>query len=543
MRAQAFLAVVFLSAFAVAAQEATNSATIDVPVTSLDLVVTDAKGAHVTGLAKDDLEIVEGGQAREITNFAEVRSADAAARAGRRILILFDNVTLTLANRKLFAAAARDFVETSLQARDRVLVASLTTDATVRQPWTSDRAAVLAMIDTIAKEAPVGRAEVQRRRLEQEIRNTRTGDAIAASGSRGSNVSFDAMSTAVRNYSAASMQESTQIVHAVGGALRFFDRTPGRKVMLIAGEGLPVRPGADMWEYLESIRMDITSGSGSAALRRSAQAAVPLTEASQFDLAPTIRGVALAARRSGVVIYPLNPGRNEKAAGGAENQEFVNTTAEFATTAGQAGGYQLLARDSGGLAFTGMKPALAFAQIARDLDGAYSVGYRSSEAPKVGALTVRSKSGHRVRFTVAGGTLSPEEAISELVSAHHTSQPVANDLGITLSADPAVQDQKKRRVAVKVQIPVKNLKFDREGNEAVGGFNVFISPGDSKGNASEPIRQSQQLRWPADAVAYLAEKNVTFAVDVMLEAGRDQISIGVQDVKSNRTGFARIAVP
>ena len=543
MRASAISLLALFVAVSLAAQEVKTSAAIDVPVTSLDLIVTDGKGNRVKGLAKDEFEVSEGGQAREITNFVEVGSeADDTPRAPRRVMLVFDNMTLTLANRKMFATAAREFLG-KLAPSDLVMVASLTSDVTPRTPWTTDRAATLAAIDVVAKEAPIGRAEMQRRRVEQDIRNTRVGDSIAAASQQGSNVSFDALTAAVRNYAAALMYESTQMVNGLGGALRQFGKAPGRRIVILAGEGLALRPGADMYEYLETVRNDIVAGGGSASLQRSARTATPMGDATEFDLSPAIRTLGQVARRNGVVFYPLNPGSNEKSSGGVENQEFVNTTSEFATTAGQAGGYQVLARDTGGLAFQGAKAPLAFEQIARDLDASYSIAYRSSEAPKVEALTVRSKSGHRVRYSVAGGGASPEDLMNETVMANHASPVAANDLEITLAMDPVVAADGKRRVPLKVMIPVKNLKFDPEGKEIVGGFTVFISPGDTKGNATSVSKQGQQLRWPAEALPYLAGKSMTFAVDVMLDPGRNQISIGVLDQKSNKTGFAKIAVP
>src|SRR6185295_9790930 len=73
--------------------------TVEVAVTNVDLVVTDAKGKPVRGLARDEFELFEGGKRREITNFSEVAAALPAAGTtastapapSRAVLILFDN--------------------------------------------------------------------------------------------------------------------------------------------------------------------------------------------------------------------------------------------------------------------------------------------------------------------------------------------------------------------------------------------------------------------------------------------------------------------
>ena len=50
---------------------------IEVRVTNVDVVVTDRAGKPVTGLTKDDFEIVEAGKPQTITNFYEIRNAAA----------------------------------------------------------------------------------------------------------------------------------------------------------------------------------------------------------------------------------------------------------------------------------------------------------------------------------------------------------------------------------------------------------------------------------------------------------------------------------
>ncbi|HEX8154352.1 MAG TPA: hypothetical protein VF698_14555, partial [Thermoanaerobaculia bacterium] len=45
---------------------------IDVRVINVDVVVTDRKGNPITGLTKDDFEILENGVPKVITNFYEV---------------------------------------------------------------------------------------------------------------------------------------------------------------------------------------------------------------------------------------------------------------------------------------------------------------------------------------------------------------------------------------------------------------------------------------------------------------------------------------
>ena len=132
--------------------------------------------------------------------------------------------------------------------------------------------------------------------------------------------------------------------------------------------------------------------------------------------------------------------------------------------------------------------------------------------------------------------------MSSHVVANHLLKPDTNDLGITLQAAEPVADGQKRRVALKVMIPIKNLKFVQDGSEVTGGFSVYIATGDQLGHASNVSKQSKQLRWPAAALQAAGDRQLTFAVEVVLEPGRNQISVGVLDDQSKTTGYDRVSI-
>src|SRR5436309_10532217 len=89
---------------------------IEVSVVNLDVYVTDKKGQPVTGLKKEDFQVLEDGRPVEISNFfAESRGTEPAAPAASggpgqsaperpvsqrlRLVVFVDDVNLTAANR------------------------------------------------------------------------------------------------------------------------------------------------------------------------------------------------------------------------------------------------------------------------------------------------------------------------------------------------------------------------------------------------------------------------------------------------------------
>src|SRR5438067_13317621 len=96
---------------------------------------------------------------------------------------------------------------------------------------------------------------------------------------------------------------------------------------------------------------------------------------------------------------------------------------------------------------------------------------------------------------------------------------------------PIVEGE-RRKVTVDVKIPIRKLTLVPDGTGVTGAFTVFIATGDSAGHSSNVTRQTKEIRWPADAVTRAGDRALTFRVDVVLEPGRSQISVGVIDEKS-----------
>jgi hypothetical protein len=196
------------------------------------------------------------------------------------------------------------------------------------------------------------------------------------------------------------------------------------------------------------------------------------------------------------------------------------------------------------VAFVGRSATDALKRIASDLESFYTVGVHP-KAPIGGKhdLAVKVKNGYSVRVTrgSAGAGTAADEMESRVI-AYHLVKPTENSLGISLTAAPPVMDGEKRLVTVDVHIPISKLKLVPEGDGVAGTFTVFISTGDSVGHSSNVNRQTKEIRWPADAVMRAGQKALTFRVNVILQPGRSQISVGVIDEKSHEKGFERVSV-
>jgi VWFA-related protein len=108
-----------------------------VDVVTVDVVVTDKKGQTVTGLTKDDFQIVEEDAPQNITSFEAVQlpatasekpaprphvstNLDRESHAGRSFVIVFDDIHLTIPGAHNAKAAVAQFLKTGVREGDRV---------------------------------------------------------------------------------------------------------------------------------------------------------------------------------------------------------------------------------------------------------------------------------------------------------------------------------------------------------------------------------------------------------------------------------------
>src|SRR5438270_7992105 len=168
------LIIASLIAFTAAASLAQEAAeTIDVRVVNVDVVVRDRSGKPVTGLTKNDFQIFENGQPREITNLYEVRApaATTAAKAPvaqaapaaaptaapvetrpRNIVMFVDNYSLASFRREKVLQSLHKFIGENLTPNDRVMLVLATQQVKVITAFTSDRKTIEDGIETLRKQ-------------------------------------------------------------------------------------------------------------------------------------------------------------------------------------------------------------------------------------------------------------------------------------------------------------------------------------------------------------------------------------------------------
>ena len=517
---------------------------------TIDVVVTDNRGAHLAGLTQSDFQILEDGQSREIARFTALAHG-VDAQPGRNVVIVIDETTISLSSRRTIIAALKDFASKRMRPIDRVMVVTLAgLGAAIPSAWTSNKDDVLKALAQ-AEQASLGSKSFERHEAEYSIKQALDVDRQATIEARTQNappmnmITFDSLVQTGRHYADTSRQHARAQAGAVFETLSFLGNGPGKKIAIIAGGGLSTRPGIDIFQFLETKRQAVLSGTeGGEGATRGASAANPLSESSLYDLTNEIREIAQSARDRGITVYTIDPENSGSSQASVEQTESANSNSDFAATADMLSGYQLLAATTGGLSISA-RGAEALVPIADDLDTHYLLSYTQSlndkgMLPRTEVKTGRS--GARLRYTYTGGPQTKDSEVKDVVVANHTAAQLSNDLHIELKREEPVADGENKRVTLHVLIPMKSLKLIANGDQVAGGFAVYISTGDAKGRASAVNRQTHDIHLPAERFRQLSDKMIDFNVDVVLSGGKNQISIGVMDQQSQQTGFAKTAI-
>jgi VWFA-related protein len=534
--------VVLLTSFSAALAQAPASALPkNAPPAMLSLVVTDSKGHHVPSLSKDDVQLSIGGEPAELAKFVERGAGGTPAGEMRRIAVLFDVASLSAGARRKAADALRGFLTRTLRPGDLVVILGGGQSLRAMTSWTNNPAAIDKALERVCGEAltPLANSQAE---AEKRIREIAT-DIQQADANQHTLYSFDALMDAARAYAAASYRDAELSLDVISSAVSLF-RPRTRNVLVVVGGSLPRKPGDGVFQYVETIRTSALRGQRGVAMQTGAQYSSPMGESSNFDLTPLFASVGTRSWRRGLAIYTITSEVSKDSGGGSEMGQAADSLAAFTNEAGRSGGYRLLADETGGVAFVGRSASDALERIASDLESFYSAGvHPSAPISGMGDVAVKVRKGYSVRvLRGSAGSGTPVDEMESRVVANHLVRPADNELGISLNAAPAVPDGEKRLVTVDVLIPINKLKLVPDGDTYKGEFTVFVSTGDQFGNSSRVNRQLREVRWPAAALNQAGDKKLTFRVNVVLEPGRSQISIGVMDEHSREKGFDRVSV-
>lgn len=528
--------------------------TIEVTVVSVDVFATDSKGEPVRGLTRDDFEILESGKPQTITNFSEVREQVADAplptqapapvtaipeERSRKLIFYVDAETLHPFNRNRVFEQIRGFTGTMLRPGDQAMLAVWRNGLHVEVPFTSlvsefER----ALIRLSAENTGRGPLVLRRRETEQRIR---TELELALQPRSGISI-YDAYKnslTQARVYAEQIRNETRYKVSAMNGLLATLAGVEGKKAMIFVGEEFPIRPGIEMFQFVNETFQGRMQQQARDSFPMSAPESSAPAETNLFDI------VSRAANANGVTVYMLSASAGADLGDSpVESQAPRSAETGFLETMNRISAFQYVAAKTGGLSFAQTSNIDGvFDSIERDFDTYYSIGYHPGSQSTSGErrLSVRSKRpGISIRTRTAYYAKTTREQMIDRVVAMLYYDGGPGDMEVRITTRPPKKlGHGRYTVPVEVEIPSASLTLLPNGDKLQGKFSVFVGVSDGRGGISKIEQKSQSVSVPAADAAKLEGKYFTYSMELMMGKGENFVAVAVLDNVTNMKAFSR----
>jgi VWFA-related protein len=536
----------------VAGQQPSVTFRTEINFVEVHAIVTDAKGAFVRDLTRDDFEVYEDGKLQKPAAFSlidlpierpftPVNAAEpiepdvrAATRTfdGRIYILLLDDLHTSFTRTQLLRDAARRFVLQYLGANDLAAVVHTSGRSEDGQELTGNRRLLLAAIDRFqGRKLPSAGVE----KLAVHLRDTATAEALAdESQPIRTNEGLQAARSIRDPYDAERGLNAKRALQAVENVATWLADVQGRrKALLFFSEGLDY----DIYE--------------------------PFNRGSASSIVQEAQEAVAAAQRANVNVYAIDP------RGLSQFGEMIDVNArsdypqlEYGTFRGFLRELLLsqeslisLAEETGGLAVVNKNDvAGGLGRIVLDSSRYYLLGYYSDSTKwsrKFLKIDVRVKR-PGVQVRARRGYLPPNQkaaarkreadvkAGTSPALAAALSKPVPiGDLPIRVFAAPLKGTGKNGSVLVAVEIDGTSLKFqERDGrfNEKV---EVSIVATDQRAKVQGEDRQEFDLKLLPQTYERVSRTGVRLMSRLELPPARYQIRVGAYET----TGGMVAAVP
>ncbi len=525
------------------ATEDTFFGSVSVNVVGVDVYVTDKKGNPIKGLTAEDFRILEDKRPVEITNFLafesgksvhQAASTDAAEGATPEtrveqglpsihgdqrlnLIVYVDNFNIRPFNRNRVFRRLREFLSTELDREDRIMLVSYDRSLHVRQPFTSDPGLINSAL----------------RELESF-----TGHAISKDGDRlrlleeiGEADDFNDVGYKVRQYATEGHSDMRFTLTALTDMVNSLAGMPGRKALLYLSDGLPMRPGEDLFYALQ---------------HKYGHSSV-LSQIHEFDLSREFRMLASQASSNRVAFYTidaagLRPPTSVSIGRMSPSAPGLDTYVDSVYFSNLQGTLRYLADRTGGLAIINTNDvAPGLKRMASDFENYYSLGYSPAHNGdgrfhKIQVklerknLKVRHREGYRDRPM---STRMSNATMSQLRYGF-----AANPLGVGLRFGQSSPHENDRFVVpIMIDIPLNKVVLIPRADFYEGKVMLYVAAMDADGGIADVQEIGVPIHIPADRIEAARGQDFRYQTQLLMRGGGHRVAVGVRDELGSGSSF------
>jgi VWFA-related protein len=575
-------ASVLLLALPAAAQPSKPSfeGAVEVNVVNVDVAVTDRQGNRVTGLKKEDFEVLEDGKRVEVVNFDALEggagglTGDGAPRDPEEawtLAIFFDDANIQPSHRARVLQQLHDFLAHKTAPGDRVMLATNDLSLHIRVPFTSDLAALDRGFQEISA-LPARGAESERDRT-HAVDSIVQRIQVAQAGSSDLVPCPLDIATPAQTYAGARRQEVLRSLGALKVLVNSLSGMPGRKAVLHVSDGIPMTPGEEVFQFLAELCKDGTAidleggesptprqarsvlvverppvnnprgtieNSGSIPDQASYQGgSQALLDAQTYSVAKELEALAAHANANRVTLYALQASGVQgnaatQAGSGPGARLFRFPSVSSVLRAGLRDSLQLLADETGGRAILDANdfgPGLS--RMRDDFSTVYSLGispahngdsreHKLAVKVKRPGLELRYRQSYRDKPAL-------ERAVDRTLAAlYHGIE--ENPLDVTLElGDQAPAAGGQYSVPLRLRIPLFKLTILNQNDTYQGSLRLMVVIRDEQGETSGVRQVEVPLNIPRKEVLNAMGQYYVYTLTLKMNPGLQHVAIAVRD--------------
>jgi VWFA-related protein len=528
---------------------------VQVPLVSIEVVVTDADGTPIPGLSRDDFEVFEDGEPMEISHFyaapgvARQEGVDGEPSSVAEPVVPDQNLFLVLylddhhidpELRHATIKHLRDFLQQPFPPSVRAMLVRYDGSLQFKTGFTDRTDELLRAVDELPARAPQDSA-LEAEMLIREMQDTAISSIFrsSAAGAGGPSPGFSQALINLRQ-----TERYLPQIHAIARTLHVRNRgslaaltefvdllsgVPGRKGIVWFGSGLEARAGEHLFRAWEEMFPQ-------QARRETFHAEI---EARQYDSTAEIDQMVRLANARKVSFYTLS----SQAVGASlkVSPQIISVSVtqdpEFLNLWTDAEALSLMSDPTGGRSFTGnagLREQLD--QIALELSSYYSLAY-IPPSPGDGEyhrikVKVRDQRAHlRYRQAYQDSTGTSQTGDRALAAA--VLGVADNPLGIAIECrQEEARDDGRYLVPVLVSIPIGELVLLPEGPNHSATISLYTVVRGEDGRMSDVHGRQYPIEVPNDELLSAIEQSASLVLNLVMEGGAKRIAVSVRDDRS-----------
>jgi VWFA-related protein len=521
---------------------------------NIDVLVKDKKGKYVHDLKLEDFTISENGVVQKVEFFdaplsrtdpkdGEV-SASSPIAPRNYVSLLVDYQTTDITNLKQVREGAVKYIREQVTEADFVAIFSVTNGLQMLQPFTQDKAKLIATLENLGKGQESKNFEARDTaenidKIRDFLNNSDSTPTTAISSPAGGSaaarimIARSVLQQFIRLRTALSLQQARPILAALAAVAEGLRPIPGKKTLVLFSQGW-VTPAVLDWQIQTTI--DIANRANvaiyiidSAGLRASAPASGALVPASP------LAGVAAITNQE------------QRIRGVGGETVFDNVRQE-----GQTREYDILYRisgDTGGKFLKGSNDiGLGLERINQEIQSRYTLAYRSTNQNFDGTFRKVKIDVHRPDLQVASRSgyyaIPPEEIVllspdDKKLLANFSSAEANPGLPVFVSLSQFRTGEALYTVPLALEVPPAAVKFERKGDKRAMQLEVLGVLKTSPDRVLSRLGGNFDVNLSTDDYNKILNNNLFYRQDLQLAPGEYTIELIVRDKQSGKTAATR----